>query len=114
MSSSAADAGFGADSGSGFGSLPSPAAADQRLPLGLLPDGSMTRRAATIAFILGTICVVGAFPVAIVAIVLSNMGMNRVQSDPAKARKLVAWSWGVLGMTSVLVLLAVTALVLAG
>jgi hypothetical protein len=74
----------------------------------------MTRRAATIGFILGIICVFGAFPLAIVGIVLSNMGMNRVHSDPAKARTLVAWSWGVLGVTSVLVLLGVTALVLAG
>jgi len=114
VSSSAADAGFTAGSGSGSGSVPGPASAGQRLPLGLRPDGSMTRRAATIGFILGTICVVGAFPLAIVGIVLSNMGMNRVHSDPAKARRLIAWSWGVLGATSVLVLLGVTALALIG
>ena len=112
MSGSAADAGFVGDSGSG--PLPGSAWVDQRLPLGLRPDGSMSRRASTIGFILGTICVFGAFPLAILGIVLSNMGMNRVQSDPAKARTLVVWSWGVLGVTSGLVLLGVTALVLAG
>ena len=114
MSSSAADAGFTADSDPGFGFVPDPASADQRLPLGVLPDGSMTRRAATIGFILGTICVVGAFPLAIVGIVLSNMGMNRVQTAPAKARRLVTWSWWILGVTSGLVLLGVTALLLPG
>lgn len=112
MSSSAADAGFAADPD--FGPDPSTASADQRLPLGLRPDGSMTRRASTIGFILGIICVFGAFPLAILGIVLSNMGMNRVHSDPAKARTLVAWSWGVLGVTSGLVLLGVIGLVLAG
>jgi len=74
----------------------------------------MTRRAATIGFILGTICVVGAFPLAIVGIVLSNMGMNRVQTAPAKARRLVTWSWWILGVTSGLILIGVTALLLPG
>lgn len=90
-----------------------PAPTDERLPLGLRPDGTMTRPAAAIGFVLGIICVFGAPPLAIVGIVLSNMGMNRVQSDRAFARKLVAWSWCVLGVTSALVLLVVAAVVVS-
>jgi hypothetical protein len=93
---------------------PSPPAAPvatlhQRLPLGLRADGEMTRRGVICAFVLGTIAVFLAFPLGILGIVLSNMGMNRVTTKPETARKLVAWSWAIFAVTDSIVVLALVA-----
>jgi len=63
----------------------------------------MTRKAAAFAFVLGTIAVFLAFPLGILGIVLSNMGMNRVSTKPETARKLVAWSWAIFAITDCIV-----------
>ena len=81
----------------------------RRLPLGVNADGEMTRTGLAFAFVLGTIAVFLAFPVAILGIVLSNMGMNRVSTKPETARKLVAWSWGIFAVTDSVMLLGVVA-----
>jgi hypothetical protein len=65
------------------------------LPLGVRADGQMTRNGIAFGFILGTVAVFFAFPLGILGIVLSNMGMNRVSTKPETARKLVAWSWAI-------------------
>ena len=84
----------------------------RRLPLGIRADGEMTRTGIVFAFALGTIAVFLAFPVGVLGIVLSNMGMNRVSTKPETARKLVAWSWAIFAVTdSVMVLAVVTALI---
>ena len=85
------------------------APAGQRLPLGLRPDGEMTRTGIMCAFVLGTIAVACAFPLGILGIVLSNMGMNRVATKPDTARRLVAWSWAIFAVTDSVVVLAVIA-----
>jgi hypothetical protein len=84
----------------------------QRLPLGVRADGEMTPRGVVCAFVLGTLAVFLAFPLGILGIVLSNMGMNRVTTKPETARKLVAWSWAIFAVTdSIVVLLVATALI---
>jgi hypothetical protein len=83
-----------------YGSLAVPIALPgQRLPLGVRADGEMTRKGVAFAFVLGTIAVFLAFPLGILGIVLSNMGMNRVSTKPETARKLVAWSWAIFAIT---------------
>jgi hypothetical protein len=93
--------------------LSNPAAPDampgQRLPLGLNADGDMTPRGVFFAFVLGTIAVFCAFPLGILGIVLSNMGMERVSTKPDIARKLVAWSWAIFAVTDSLVVLLLVA-----
>ncbi len=62
---------------------------------------------------LGTLAVFLAFPVGILGIVLSNMGMNRVSTKPETARKLVAWSWAIFVVTDSIVVLAVAAVLIS-
>jgi hypothetical protein len=75
----------------------------QGFPLGVRADGEMTRKGIAFAFILGTIAVFFAFPLGLLGIVLSNMGMNRVSAEPDTARKLVAWSWAVFAVTDCII-----------
>ncbi|WP_460362636.1 hypothetical protein [Actinocorallia lasiicapitis] len=70
----------------------------------------MTRTSVIAAFILGTLAVFTAFPLGILAIVLSNMGMERVRTDLPKARKLVAWSWGIFAVTDLAVIITIVTL----
>jgi len=63
--------------------------------------------------VLGTLAVFLAFPVGILGIVLSNMGMNRVSTKPETARKLVAWSWAIFVVTDSIVVLAVAAVLIS-
>ena len=92
--------------------VPPVAVSVRRLPLGLREDGEMTRAGLVFAFVLGTIAVFLAFPLGILGIVLSNMGMNRVSTKPETARRLVAWSWALFAVTdTIAVLLVVAALV---
>jgi glucan phosphoethanolaminetransferase (alkaline phosphatase superfamily) len=86
--------------------------ARQRLPLGVGADGAFTRRGVVFACALGTIAVFLFFPLGILGIVLSSMGMNRVSTKPEAARKLVAWSWAIWAvMDSILFLGVVAALI---
>jgi hypothetical protein len=78
-----------------------------RLPLGVRANGEMTRIGIAFAFVLGTIAVFLAFPLGILGIVLSNMGMNRVSTKPETARKLVAWSWAIFVATDCIMIAAV-------
>ncbi|GAA3241991.1 hypothetical protein [Actinocorallia longicatena] len=85
-------------------------AAEGKLPLGLDANGDMTRKSVIAAFILGTLAVFTLFPIGILAIVLSNMGMERVKTDLPRARKLVAWSWGIFAVTDVVVVIGLITL----
>jgi len=73
------------------------------LPLWVRADGEMTRIGVTFAFIFGTIAIFFAFPLGLLGIVLSNMGMNRVSTKPETARKLVAWSWAIFAVTDFII-----------
>ena len=97
-----------------YGSLAVPIAVPgQRLPLGVRADGEMTRRGVAFAFVLGTIAVFLAFPLGILGIVLSNMGMNRVSNNPEAARKLVAWSWAIFAVTDCVAVCGIVVAVIA-
>ena len=80
-----------------------------RLPIGIRADGEMTGTGLVFAFLLSMITVFLAFPLGILGIVLSNMGMNRVSTKPDTARRLVAWSWAIFVVTDTLALLVVVA-----
>lgn len=82
------------------------------LPWGTTPDGELTPTAAVVGAVLGTIAVFALFPLAVLGIVLSCMGLNRINTDLVAARRLLAWSWLVLaGSAAVpLVMLLVVAL----
>lgn len=82
-----------------------------KLPLGLRPDGTLTSKAMPFAFILGTIAVFAAFPLGVLGVLLNSAGMERVKTNPEKARKLVAWSWIVFVVTDLVAILAITAMV---
>lgn len=73
----------------------------------------MTRRGVVFAFVLGTIAVFAAFPLGVLGIVLSNMGMNRVSTKPETARKLVAWSWAIFAVTDSIVVLTVAVVLIS-
>ena len=77
------------------------------LPLGVRADGEMTRKGIAFAFVLGTVAVFFAFPLGLLGIVLSNMGMNRVSTKPETARKLVGWSWAIFAVTDCIIVPAI-------
>jgi hypothetical protein len=96
------------------GPVTAPAATPgERLPIGLRADGEMTRKGVACAFVLGTIAVFAAFPLGILGIVLSNMGMNRVSTKPKTARRLVAWSWAIFAVTDSIAVLGVVAVLVS-
>ncbi len=82
------------------------------LPWGTTPDGELTPAAVVVGAVLGTIAVFTFFPLAVLGIVLSCMGLNRINTDLVEARRLLSWSWLVLaGSAAVpLVMLVVVAL----
>jgi hypothetical protein len=67
----------------------------------------MTRKGIAFAFVLGTVAVFFAFPLGLLGIVLSNMGMNRVSTKPETAYKLVAWSWAIFAVTDCIIVPAI-------
>lgn len=73
----------------------------------------MTRKGVAFAFVLATIAVFAAFPLGVLGIVLSNMGMNRVATKPETARKLVAWSWAIFAVTDSIAVLTVVAVLIS-
>lgn len=81
-----------------------------KLPLGVQADGTLTRKATPIAFVLGTLAVFAALPLGVLAIILNNMGLERVQTTPKTARTLVTWSWWIFAVVDTA---AIAALVLA-
>jgi hypothetical protein len=90
------------------------AVSGHRLPLGVRADGVMTPKGIAFGFILGTVAVFFAFPLGLLGIVLSNMGMNRVSTKPETARKLVAWSWAIFAITDCIIVPAIVVGVISG
>ncbi|REE97242.1 hypothetical protein [Thermomonospora umbrina] len=91
----------------------SDASAPSRLPLGVQADGTLTRKATPIAFVMGTLAVLVLLPLGVLGVILNNMGLERVQSSPEPARKLINWSWGILAVADVLALVLIIAMVVA-
>jgi hypothetical protein len=63
------------------------------LPWGTTPDGELDRQGVAAGIILGTLAVFLTFPLGILGIVLSCMGLDRVKTDPVAAQKYLIWSW---------------------
>jgi hypothetical protein len=74
-----------------YASHASPVSPD--LPWGATADGELTRQGVLLGAVLGTLAVFLTFPLGILGIVLSCMGLDRIQTNPPKARKLLLWSW---------------------
>src|SRR5215510_2244159 len=71
----------------------SPAAATSGLPWGTTADGELDRKGRAAGFIFGTLAVFLSFPLGVLGIVLNSMGLDRIKTNPIKARKLIRWSW---------------------
>lgn len=84
-----------------------------RLPLGVQEDGTLTRKATPVAFVLGTLAVFAVLPLGVLGIILNNMGLERVATNPEQARRLVAWSWGIFAVVDGLAVLGLAALLVA-
>lgn len=63
------------------------------LPWGTTLAGEYTKQGLAVACIMGTFAVVLTLPLGILGIVLSSMGLARIQSAPRTARKFLVWSW---------------------
>lgn len=85
---------------------------DERLPWGTTRDGQLTGPAKVVAGVLGTISVMACFPLGIAGIVLSSMGLDRVTTDPVRARRYLTTSWWLLGVAPTLVVVVVVGSVL--
>ncbi len=66
---------------------------DAGLPWGTTPDGELDRRGVAAGAVLGTLAIFLTFPLGILGVVLSCMGLDRIKTDPVAARKLLMWSW---------------------
>ena len=69
------------------------AALELRAPWGTTPEGELTSQGTLIAFVMGTYATFITFPLGIVGIVLSCMGLDRIERREASARKFLIWSW---------------------
>lgn len=63
------------------------------LPWGTTPDGELDRKGVAAGFILGALAVFLTFPLGVLGIVLNCRGLDRIETDPEAARKLLMWSW---------------------
>jgi hypothetical protein len=63
------------------------------LPWGATADGELTRQGVLLGAVLGTLAVFLTPPLGILGIVLNCMGLDRIQTSPGAARKLLLWSW---------------------
>ncbi|SEG82993.1 hypothetical protein SAMN04489712_115120 [Thermomonospora echinospora] len=79
-----------------------------RLPLGVQADGTLTRKAVPIAFVMGTLAVFAVLPLGVLAIILNDRGLERVRTSPQTARRMINWSWGILAVVDVLEIIALT------
>jgi hypothetical protein len=66
---------------------------EDRLPWGTTSEGEFTRPGTLLAFVMGAFAVFITFPLGILGIVLSCMGLDRIQRREASARTFVMWSW---------------------
>ncbi|XRQ12519.1 hypothetical protein ACN3XK_16975 [Actinomadura welshii] len=68
-------------------------AAAPRLAFGIGPDGTYTRLGQIAAFVLGVLTMLAFLPLMVVAALLYDRAETVFAEDPARARRLVNWSW---------------------
>jgi len=64
-----------------------------RLPWGTTAEGEFTRAGTMLAFVMGAFAVFITFPLGIIGIVLSCMGLDRIHRRDPAARRFLLWSW---------------------
>jgi len=62
-------------------------------PWGVTESGEFTRGGVIVAFVAGLWAVIMCLPMAVLGVVISCMGLDRVTSDPKTARSYLRWSW---------------------
>ncbi|TDC66722.1 hypothetical protein E1200_16220 [Actinomadura sp. GC306] len=75
------------------GSAASVPPAAPRLAFGIGPDGTYTALGQAAAFVLGVLTMFAFLPLMIVAALLYTKAETVFPEDPARARRLVDWSW---------------------
>ncbi|TMR04254.1 hypothetical protein ETD83_08755 [Actinomadura soli] len=90
-------------------SVPAPASGTA---FGIGADGTYTRSGQAAAFVLGVLTMFAFLPLLVVAAMLYTRSETVFAHDPARARRLVNWSWVAIGVPSAiaLVVLAVVGL----
>ena len=84
-------------------------AAAPRPAFGIGPDGTYTRLGQTAAFVLGVLTMLAFVPLMVVAALLYAKSETVFADDPARARRLVNWSWISITAPVVIALLAAAA-----
>jgi hypothetical protein len=64
-----------------------------RLPWGTTSEGELTRDGTIVGAVMGTLAVFMTFPLGVLGIVLSCMGLDRVRRGEPSGRKFLTWSW---------------------
>jgi hypothetical protein len=64
-----------------------------RLPWGTTPEGEFTRDGTIAASIMGTFAVLVTFPLGVLGVVLSCMGLDRIRRQEPSGRTFVIVSW---------------------
>jgi hypothetical protein len=64
-----------------------------RLPWGTTPEGELTRDGTIVGAVMGTLAVFITFPLGVLGIVLSCMGLDRVRRGEPSGRTFLIWSW---------------------
>ncbi len=84
----------------------------EQVPWGTTPEGELTTPGTIVGGVMGTYAVFITFPLGILGIVLSCMGLDRIPRQDPAARKYLMWSWicfvpgTVIGVPLTLLLLA--------
>jgi hypothetical protein len=68
------------------------------LPAGVTEDGEFTRTGVIVAFIAGVWALLTGPHMAVLGVLLSCEGLDRVATDRQSARKLLLWSWLAFGL----------------
>jgi len=65
----------------------------EQVPWGTTPEGELTTPGTIVGGVMGTYAVFITFPLGILGIVLSCMGLDRIPRQDPSARRYLVWSW---------------------
>jgi len=65
----------------------------EQAPWGTTPEGELTTPGTIVGGVMGTYAVFLTFPLGILGIVLSCMGLDRIPRHDPSARRYLMWSW---------------------
>jgi hypothetical protein len=64
-----------------------------RLPWGTTSEGELTTAGTVVGGLMGTFAVLVTFPLGVLGIVLSCLGLDRIARQEPSARRFLMWSW---------------------